>query len=567
MREKIDESASHMTTPLRQIRLVRALIERQIAWSIPPGLEPPLYSRARLTVVFAAVFSTVAGGYLLLHLSLRDFHLAGLAAMAGLLMLGAPGIMRVTRSVPVAVHMLVFGVWLSVMAAAIAGGGLSGPAIGWLALVSTGALFLAGRGAGHFWFMTSSLSAVLLLTLDLHGGVLHAEVAGALLSVRRFIALMVEMTVALALMQLYEAEKERMLEVIRAANRDITASRDRAVALAAELAEAQTRIVEEARRQRQLEIELRHAQKLEGLGRLAAGVAHELNTPLQFVSDSVSFAHESVGELAGLIAHYQATVASHHSPEEFDAAAAQLAEEEERVALPYLLEHVPTALTRAADGLARMANIVKALKNFAYSDSAASVPGDLNDALQTTLVVAAHELRGIAEVRTEFGVLPRVACVVGELNQVFLNLIVNAAHAIADVPKSGDARGIITIRTELRGEDVVISVSDTGGGIPDEVLPRIFEPFVTTKEVGRGSGQGLAIARAIVVDRHGGSLDFETERGRGTTFRVTLPTAGMRASKSQPSGLRTKTRGPDAAADDTLHDAAVQRMSTRLAAM
>ncbi|MEO8551183.1 MAG: ATP-binding protein, partial [Kofleriaceae bacterium] len=145
---------------------------------------------------------------------------------------------------------------------------------------------------------------------------------------------------------------------------------------------------------------------------------------------------------------------------------------------------------------------------------------DLNSAIESTLVISRNETSQVADVTTELGELPPVMCQIGELNQVFLNILINAAHAIGD---AGPARGKITITTRAIESWVQIAISDTGAGIRPEHLDKIFEPFFTTKEVGRGTGQGLAIARSIVVGKHGGRLDVESRVGNGTTFTIWLP--------------------------------------------
>ncbi len=163
------------------------------------------------------------------------------------------------------------------------------------------------------------------------------------------------------------------------------------------------------------------------------------------------------------------------------------------------------------------------MKEFAHPDQKEKVLADLNRALSTTLTVARNEYKYVADVETDLGELPLVPCLVGELNQVFLNLIVNAAHAIEAALAGTQGRGTIRVSTRREDDAVVIAVSDTGTGIPEEIRGRVFEPFFTTKEVGKGTGQGLAIARSVVVDKHGGKLTFETVPGRGTTFFVRLP--------------------------------------------
>jgi signal transduction histidine kinase len=166
------------------------------------------------------------------------------------------------------------------------------------------------------------------------------------------------------------------------------------------------------------------------------------------------------------------------------------------------------------------------MKEFAHPDQNEKAPADLNQALQTTLNIARNEYKYVAEITTEFGELPLVRCHVGDLNQVFLNLIVNAAHAIGDRVGQRGSKGTIRIRTLREGDSVRIDIADTGSGIPASIRHRIFDPFFTTKEVGKGTGQGLAIARSIVVTKHHGSLTFDSEVGQGTTFTILLPMAG-----------------------------------------
>jgi signal transduction histidine kinase len=195
---------------------------------------------------------------------------------------------------------------------------------------------------------------------------------------------------------------------------------------------------------------------------------------------------------------------------------------EEDADLRYLAEAVPSALSHSLDGLDRIAAIVRSLKEFAYHEEKEMTEVDLNRALRSTLTVAAHEYKLVADVEMDLAELPGVMCRAGEMNQVFLNLIVNAAHAIGDVAKVTGKKGRITIRTEVKGDDVVLTVADTGIGIPEGIRARIFEPFFTTKELGKGTGQGLAIAHKVVL-RHSGTLTFESEEGRGTTFMVRIP--------------------------------------------
>jgi two-component system, NtrC family, sensor kinase len=258
--------------------------------------------------------------------------------------------------------------------------------------------------------------------------------------------------------------------------------------------------------------ELRIAQKLEAVGQLAAGIAHEINTPIQYVSDSVAFIGEAFAEMRNLIECYRQAQRGDTQPPVFDADSD----------LAYLEQNVPAAVDRALRGLDRVASLVKAMKEFGQPDRMEKSHANVNRAIATTLTVAASEYIDIADIELDLGEVPDVACHVAELNQVFLQLIVNAAHAIgeAHIPP---AKGKIHIRTWCDAAAVFVSVSDNGVGMPDHIRPRIFDPFFTTKTIGRGTGQGLSIARSIVVDRHGGSLSFETTLGRGTSFLVRIP--------------------------------------------
>ena len=274
---------------------------------------------------------------------------------------------------------------------------------------------------------------------------------------------------------------------------------------------------------KQLEAELRQAQKLESVGRLASGIAHEINTPIQFVSDSCFFVRESFNALFALVRGYAELLDRPILGSEGPALRASAAELEEEADLGYLLSSVPKSIDTMGEGLARVAELVAGMKTFAHPDQKEKVMVDLNHALTSTLIIARNEYKYVADVETDLVELPHVLCYAGEVNQVVLNILVNAAHAIGDRVRGTEQRGKIGIRTRVEGAAVLISISDSGGGIPPEIQNRIFDPFFTTKEVGKGTGQGLAIAHSVVVDKHGGDLSFESELGRGTTFHIRLP--------------------------------------------
>lgn len=287
------------------------------------------------------------------------------------------------------------------------------------------------------------------------------------------------------------------------------------------------------RDRKRLETELGHSRKLEAVGQLAAGVAHEINTPIQYVGDSVQFLKESFESFVQLLPNYRKLANEPTGPEEQASLAEQIKRQEEEIDLDWLLNEIPSSFARCLDGIERVARIVRAMKEFAHPDGREKRPADLNHAIQSTLTIAHNEYKYVADIETHFGDIPNVICHVSELNQVFLNLIVNAAHAIAGHLENTGLRGAIGISTSRQGQNVRIDIEDTGGGIPDEIRDRIFEPFFTTKAVGKGTGQGLAIARSVVVDKHGGTLTFKSNHGLGTTFTVLLPIDGKHSEKSE----------------------------------
>jgi signal transduction histidine kinase len=292
-----------------------------------------------------------------------------------------------------------------------------------------------------------------------------------------------------------------------------------------ELRTANEQLVSEMDHRSRIELELRQAQKLESVGRLASGIAHEINTPIQFVSDSVHFVQDSIADLASVLAKLQAVKSSVLAGTDALEAAREANEAEESADLPYLFENLPPAVARALEGLDRVATIVRSMKEFAHPDQKQMTSVDLNRAVQNTIAISRNEYKLVADIETHLDDLPLVLCHAGEVNQVILNIIVNSAHAIEDVVKGTERRGRITVGTHRDDGDAVISINDTGGGIPEKIREQIFDPFFTTKEVGRGSGQGLAISRSVIVDKHHGQITFETVLGQGTTFHIRLPIA------------------------------------------
>jgi PAS domain S-box-containing protein len=274
-----------------------------------------------------------------------------------------------------------------------------------------------------------------------------------------------------------------------------------------------------------LDNQLRGAQKMEAIGQLAAGISHEINTPIQYVGDNVSFMRDSWGKVAKVLVAAQKLRDEAKEGTVSPAAIADFDTCRLDADVEYLAEEMPHAIDQALDGVHRVAKIVSAMKQFSHPGSREKQPVDLNKALETTATVSRNEWKYVANMETHLDPnLPFVPCLAGEINQVFLNLIVNASHAIGDsVRDNPGTMGTITIATRQDGDGVEVSIKDTGTGIPEHIRDKVFDPFFTTKEVGKGTGQGLMLAHSLVVKKHGGRIWFESETGKGTTFFVRLP--------------------------------------------
>jgi len=278
---------------------------------------------------------------------------------------------------------------------------------------------------------------------------------------------------------------------------------------------------------RRLEMELRHAQKLESVGRLAAGVAHEINTPIQFIGDNIRFIEEAFEGFGKMLEAYEKGLGEMRTTPALAGTVTEIEAMAEEADVEYLLEEAPVAIGQALEGVNQVAHIVRAMKAFGHPGGEEKKPADLNEAINNTIVVAQNEIKFIADVTTDLAELPMVPCHVGDINQTMLNLVINAAHAIES---AGRGRGTIHVTTRVEDDQAVIDVADTGTGVPAEIADKLFDPFFTTKELGTGTGQGLALVRTLVVDRHGGKVDFTTELGVGTTFTVRLPLRDPKSS-------------------------------------
>lgn len=273
------------------------------------------------------------------------------------------------------------------------------------------------------------------------------------------------------------------------------------------------RMIQEERR-KQLEMELRQAQRLESLGTMAGGIAHELNTPIQFVTDNTKFLAGAFNDLKTAIAALQEAT----GPEKASAITKEFD-------LEYLDAEIPQAVSQSLEGLSRIAEIVLAVKRFSHPVGTNKEDNDLNEIIRTAAMVSKNQWKYVADLELDLAAdLPRVRSNAGELNQVFLNLIVNAAHAIEDKDDKAQ-KGKITVASRSTADGAEIRITDTGSGIKPEIKDRIFDLFFTTKAPGRGTGQGLSLVRAFVTQNHGGVIKFESEPGAGATFIVTLPTS------------------------------------------
>jgi PAS domain S-box-containing protein len=285
-----------------------------------------------------------------------------------------------------------------------------------------------------------------------------------------------------------------------------------------------------AKDRRDFELQLQLNSKLESIGRLAAGIAHEINTPTQYLTTNIRFLDDSFAVLSAIFhAHRAFRDAVAATPFASDPAIATalttLAQADSDSDLPYLLGEIPVTVKQSLDGLDRVARIVRSLKEFSHPGSATKLPVDLNKIAENAVTVCRHEWKYVADLTTDFapGLRP-VPCIADQVGQVILNLVINAAHSIGDTLKTRNReRGQITVRTRSSDTHSIIEIQDDGTGISEHVRSHLFEPFFTTKPIGKGTGQGLALVRTIVEANHKGLIALETEVGVGSLFRLSFP--------------------------------------------
>ena len=264
-----------------------------------------------------------------------------------------------------------------------------------------------------------------------------------------------------------------------------------------------------------------HSEKMAGLGQLAAGVAHEINNPVGFVTSNLGTLTEYIEAFKKLFAEYQRLLDATRDGETdaFEGIVAVIEKIRGEEDLDYILDDVDQLLSESVDGTQRVKEIVEGLRSFARLDEAEVKESDINESIESTLKVVWNELKYKCEVRKAFGTLPLIRCHPGQLNQVFMNLFVNAAQAIPE-------KGEIAVETQATETEIIVRISDTGGGIPPGELSKLFDPFYTTKPVGQGTGLGLSISHGI-IQKHNGSIEVESEVGKGTTFTIRLPIEGI----------------------------------------
>ncbi len=268
-----------------------------------------------------------------------------------------------------------------------------------------------------------------------------------------------------------------------------------------------------------------HGARLETLGKMASGIAHEINTPIQFIGDNLQFINDSFVAIDQLLLRYDKLHAAAVDRGELCAEATDMADARTEADIDYLREELPGAIEQSLAGIQQVARIASAMKTFAHRGTTEKEIADINQAIDMTVAICRNEWKYEADLELSLDpALPAIACHIGELSQVWLNLIVNAAHAIKAKPDLD--RGLITISTQAKDDMVEIMIADNGTGIPENVRDRMFEPFFSTKEAGEGSGQGLAICWNIVAEQHDGNFDLWSEVGKGTRFTVRLPIHG-----------------------------------------
>ena len=274
-----------------------------------------------------------------------------------------------------------------------------------------------------------------------------------------------------------------------------------------------------------LEKQLRQSRTLESIGTLASGIAHEINTPMQYIQDNTLFFSEGVINIFEVINTYQKIIKECIQNDKMN----EIIEEADKILkdadIEYLRQEIPSAIKQSLEGIERVKKIINAMKFFSHVDTETMAKADINKAIESAVLVSKNVWKYTAEIKTDLDpLLPEIKCYISEINQAMMNLIVNSSNAISDVFRDGtDGKGFINISSRKDNNTIVISVEDNGSGIPEEIKDRIFDPFFTTKDVGKGTGQGLSIVYDIIVNKHKGKIDVDSKVGEGTIFTIRLP--------------------------------------------
>lgn len=299
-------------------------------------------------------------------------------------------------------------------------------------------------------------------------------------------------------------------------------------------------IIRDISGRKRFEVQLMHAQKMESIGTLAAGIAHEINTPTQFVGNNIRFLEDSFEDLSKIISMCGELIEENKRTGSNNDKLNAVSKAMEDADYEFLIEEIPKAIEQSKRGIQNVSRIVSAMRSFAHPGTEEKNLTDIHKAIESTITISRNEWKYVADLETDFDpALSVVPCYVGEFNQVILNLIVNAAHAIGQAinekktesglvddiggSKKVDLRGKIKITTKKKTDYAEIRITDTGCGISEEIRDRLFDPFFTTKDVGKGTGQGLTLSYNVIVEKHGGEITFESEMGVGTTFVLRLP--------------------------------------------
>ena len=313
-------------------------------------------------------------------------------------------------------------------------------------------------------------------------------------------------------------EQEKLEKIVKERTQDLSLLNE-------ELKNELERKIRDEKEKDRLRLELQHSQKMQSIGTLAAGIAHEINSPLQFTNDNIDFITKSFEEIMRLVNTYKNLMMTCHTDEDKENAKTLIFELEKKINLSFLASEMPDALSQTKDGISRIRKIVNAMKQYSHFNNEEKKPADINQSLENAEIITRNEWKYHAEIENNFSTdLPFVNCYEAELNQVFMNLLVNAGHTIKDaIDQKIITQGKIKVKTDYKNNRILVSISDNGLGIPKEYQDRVYDYFFTTKEVGKGTGQGLAIAHKTVVEKHGGKIWFETELNKGTTFFVEVP--------------------------------------------